>query len=129
MSLFITAVILSFIVQGNRDKNALSRLESQALPISIQFRQLVNGQATLGEVYASLQEQAQENNVYVILVNSDNDIVREISPDIGSQINVSPEQLPSGITKAVSGTFKTTSNSRFIYIAYPVKGVSGVLFS
>jgi two-component system, OmpR family, sensor kinase len=129
VSLFITAVIVSILVQGTRDKNALSRLESQALPISIQFRQLVSGQATLSEVYASLQEQAQENNVYIILVNSDNDIVREISPDIGSQINISPEQLPSGVTQAVSGTFKTTSNIRFIYVAYPVKGVSGVLLS
>jgi two-component system, OmpR family, sensor kinase len=129
ISIFITAIIVSILLQGARDRNALIRLENQALPISIQFRQLVSGQATLNEVYASLQEQAQENNIYIIILNSDNNIVREILPGVGSQLNISPSQLPSDFTRKVNGTFTTTADVRFIYVAYPVKGVTGPLLS
>ena len=39
ISLFITAVVVSVLLQGTRDRNAVVKLESQALPITVQFRQ------------------------------------------------------------------------------------------
>ena len=121
ISLFITAVVVSVLLQGTRDRNAVGKLESQALPITVQFRQLVSRQATLAEVYSNLQEQAQQNNVYILLLDANNNIVRQISPETGILfLNIPAGQLPSGITQQANGTFQTAGKTRFMFVAFPV---------
>jgi len=129
LSLLITAIIVSLLLQGTRDRMAISKLENQAVPISVQFRELVTRQATLTEVYSNLQDQAQSNNVYIILLNGDNGVVRQIAPLDESQLNIPPGKLPSGISQQTSGTFSNTVNITFIYVAFPIKDVSGTLLA
>lgn len=58
----------------------MERLDNMARPVSVQVRSLVLGQVSSRELWANLEEQAQKNKVFLLLIDSEGDIVRQISP-------------------------------------------------
>jgi len=66
--LSIVAVAVSVMLQGYRDRFAMERLDDMTIPIYIQARSLARGQASLGEVWVNLEEQAQKTGVYILMV-------------------------------------------------------------
>ncbi len=123
LCLSIAAVAVSAMLQGYRDRFAMARLEDMTRPIYVQVRSLALGQASITEVMSNLQEQAQKNNVYILLTNNKGDIVRQAAPKIDREqqsIRLSPGELPHGISKPTQGTFETATGQTFIFIAYPI---------
>ena len=75
------------------------------------------------QLLTSLQEQADKNGAYILLVDGAGDIVRQLvpqQPETLSPITVASGTLPKGITAAVKGVFKTTDGKIFLYAAYPL---------
>jgi signal transduction histidine kinase len=111
------------VVQGYRDRFTVVHLDDIARPIYVQVRTLVRTEASVDNIWARLEEQAENNNVYVLLLNDKGEIIRQASPQPGekqSDIAVPSGQLPSRITKYENGTFVASSGQTYIYTAYPV---------
>jgi signal transduction histidine kinase len=127
LCLSIAAVAVSVLLQGYRDRIAMTRLDYVTRPIFVQVRSLARGQASITEVWENLQEQAQKNDVSILLVDSKGNITRQASPQENQQqsIDLAPEEVPHGISQPKQGTFTTTSGQTFIYAAYPLGRLSG----
>jgi len=124
LCLSIAAVAVSAMLQSYRDQFVMERLEDMTRPIYVQVRSLALGQASLSEVMSNLQEQAQKNNVYILLVDDKGNIARQASPmvDGGKQPIRLPsgELLPHGISQPIQGNFETAIGQTFIFAAYPI---------
>jgi two-component system, OmpR family, sensor kinase len=127
--LSIAAGSVTVLLQGYKDQVSLTRLGDMARPISVQIRSLLRGQTSLAEIWANAQEQAQNNNVYILFVDNKGDLLRAIYPDENnSQTFIVPKGLPHGISATTQGMFKTSGGEKFIYSAYPL-GKSNPLLS
>jgi len=125
----LIALSVTVLLQNYRDRLAMERLDNIARPIYVQVTSLVRGQVTSRDLWTNLQEQAEKNEVYILLGSSAGNIVRQISPTPPPQqqtIKVAPGILPHGIAKATQGKFKTTDGKTFIFAAYPVSRVPSV---
>ncbi len=123
LCLSIAAIAVSAMLQSYRDRFAMARLEDMTRPIYVQVRSLALGEASITEVMTNLQEQAQRNNVYILLVDDKGNIARQASPKVGGgqqPIRLPPGELPHGISKPTQGTFETASGQTFIFAAYPI---------
>jgi signal transduction histidine kinase len=93
-------------------------------PIYIQFTTLSAGQTSWPEVIANLREQAQQNNIYILLLDSSGKITTQITPTGTQQraqtVTAQPDELPAGISSPEQGVFETTDRQTFIYSAYPI---------
>jgi two-component system OmpR family sensor kinase len=119
--LSIAAGSVTVLLQGYKDQVSLTRLGDMARPISVQIRSLLRGQTALPEIWANAQEQAQNNEVYILFVDSKGNLLRAIYPDENnSQAFMVPDGLPHGISVATQGIFKTSGGEKFIYSAYPL---------
>jgi len=126
--LAIVAIATTAVLQGYRDRLTMDRLDNMARPISVQVRSLATAQTTLANLMLSLQQQAEKNNVYIILGNSDGQIVREITPTPSeAPVALSEGALPRNISKAVQGRFTTDDRRVFLYAAYPVGRLQAAL--
>jgi len=122
--LSIVAVAVSLLLQGYRDKMVMAHLDDITRPIYVQVISLARGEATVTEVWANLQEQAQKNDVHILMVDSKGNIISQVSPQEGSNrqlINLPPDELPHGITQPTHGTFETSTGQTHIFAAYPVR--------
>lgn len=119
----IIAVAVSVVVQGYRDRFTVVHLDDIARPIYVQVRTLLLTETSVDNVWSRLKEQAENNNVYILLLNDKGEIIRQASPqpdEKQSAIDVPSGQLPSHITKHENGTFVASSGQTYIYTAYPV---------
>ena len=127
IGLSIAAASIIVLIQGYRDQLAMIHLDDMARPISVQIKSLLRGQTTLVDLWANVQEQAQNNNVYILFVDSKGNLVRAIYPDENSsQAFIVPSGLPQNIASATQGVFKTSGGEIFVYSAYPL-GKTSVL--
>jgi two-component system, OmpR family, sensor kinase len=110
-----------FLVQGYRDKLAMTSLDATTRPIAVQFKSLLRGQATVADLMDNAQEQASNNHVFILFVDNKGNLSRAIYPeDNTGQSFVVPAELPHDISEAVQGTFMTSGGEKFIYSAYPL---------
>ncbi len=119
----LVALVVTLLLQGYRDRLTMERLDNMARPISVQVRSLVLGQVSSRELWSKLEEQAQNNNVYIILSNSEGNIVRQISPlppQNQQAIEVPPGGLPQDVQTPTQGKFATADGKTYIYAAYPL---------
>jgi two-component system, OmpR family, sensor kinase len=123
--IFIAAAVLAILLQGIKNKTIVSNLESKALPIYIQFRSLVLRQTTLSDVWSNLQEQAQNSNIYIIIIDSNGNIIQQISPrkNLAKLIPL-PEGLPHDENQQSTGVFSTAGGTKYFYAAYPIGQIS-----
>ena len=119
--LAIVAVAITAVFQGYRDRLAMDRLDNMARPISVQIRSIVSTTTTIDRLWANLEEQAQRNNVYIIVGRRDGTVVRQITPSLDAKpIEVAPRFMPHPVLKAVLGRFTATDGKVFVYAAYPL---------
>jgi two-component system OmpR family sensor kinase len=119
----LVALLVTVLLQGYRDRLTMERLDNMARPIYVQVRSLVLGNVTSRQLWASLEEQAQKNNVYIIMASSDGNIVRQITPGqlpYRQPIAVPPGGLPQDILEPTQGRFENTEGKTYIFAAYPL---------
>jgi len=122
LCLGMVALAVTIIVQGQRDRLAMERLDDMARPIYVQVRSLLRGQVSVGELWANLEEQARRNNVHILLLDGQGNIIREVSPKPRLQrpLEVAPEELPRNLSQPEQGTFVSSTGQTFIFAAYPL---------
>lgn len=123
LCLGLVALSVTIILQSQRDRLSMERLEATAMPIFIQVKSLIRGQMTITELLSELKEQAQDNNVYIIFGDGDGNIVRQITPDLNRfqrPIELPAGGLPYDITQPTQGKLVSTTGQTFIYSAYPL---------
>jgi len=121
--LAVIAVSAVFLMRGFVDNQSLAGLDDMTRPIDVQIVALVRGNVTASQLLTSLQEQADKNGAYILLVDGAGDIVRQLvplQPETLSPVSVASGTLPQGITASVKGVFKTTDGKIFLYAAYPL---------
>ena len=126
--LSVVAVAVSLLLQGYRDQAIMVRLDDISRPIYVQVLSLARGEASVAEVWANLQEQAQKNNVHILMVDGKGNIISQVSPLEGTErrlIDLPPGELPEGIIKLTHGTFETSTGQTHIFAAYPVRRIFG----
>jgi len=124
LCLGMVALSITVILQSYRDRLAMERLDDMARTVYVQVRSLVRGQVTFSELWANLEEQAQKNNVYIILGDGEGNLVKQVpagqSP-YQRPIEVPPGELPHGISQQEQGTFVTSTGQTFFFAAYPLR--------
>ena len=98
LSLCIATVTTAALLQRYRDQTLITRLEDMARPISVQLRSLLRGQTTIADVWTNMLEQAQKNNVYIIVTDDKGNILRQLSPDANVKVPLNVAQkLPHNL--------------------------------
>jgi two-component system, OmpR family, sensor kinase len=117
----ITSIATSLVLQRYRNQLSFARLDDMTRPIAVQIRSLLRSQTTLGELLSNVQEQSQNNQVWILFVDNKGNITHAIYPDAvaGQSISVSTA-LPHSLTQSVQGAFSTSTGQKFIYVAYPL---------
>jgi two-component system, OmpR family, sensor kinase len=117
----ITAMSVSVLLQGYRNQLALSRLDDMTRPIAVQIKSLLRGQTTPAELWSNAQEQAQNNQVFILFVDNKGNLIRAIYPDEDtSQSFITPAGLPHNVTQSIQGVFSTSGGKKYLYSAYPL---------
>jgi two-component system, OmpR family, sensor kinase len=120
-SLFVVAIATTVLLQGYRERLTMQRLDNIARPISVQIRSLVTAQTTVESLWTSMEAQAERNNVYILLVGSSGNIIRQITPTTSVEpISVANATIPADISQEVQGKFTASNGRVFIYAAYPL---------
>jgi len=128
--LAIVGIATAAVLQGYKDRLAKDRLDNVARPISVQVRSLATTAVTPERLWVVLDEQAQKNNVFIMLVDSGGQIVRQVTPGPSqAPINVQPGTLPQRITAATQGRFPASDGRVFLYAAYPLGKLPNALTS
>lgn len=119
--LIIVAIATAALLQGYRDRLTMEKMDNIARPISVQIRSLTTAATTAENIWTSLQAQAEKNNVYIFVIDTNGKIVRQITPNAtDTPIRLSNTALPVTISEAVQGKFTTADGRIFIYAAYPL---------
>jgi two-component system OmpR family sensor kinase len=121
LCLGIAAITLAVSLRSSRDRYSLERLTDMARPIYVQVVSLSGGEGTWRDVISSLEEQAQNNGVYIFLVDGTGRILNQIPPDSSQKLAVTTvpvEDLPQAGTRLTQGTFDAPDNKTFLYNAY-----------
>lgn len=124
--LAIVGIAAAAVLPNYRDRIAMDRLDNMARPISVEVRSLVIAQTPLDTVFASLATQAEKNNVYIMLINKDGSVLRQITPGSSQPLNVT-SGLPRNVSNAIQGSFRTSNGRAFIYAAYPLERLQAAL--
>ena len=121
LCLGLVALAVTVILQSQRDRLALERLDAMARPISVQVRSLFRGQVSAAELQTTLEEQAQKNNVFIIFGDNEGNIVRQVTPAQNRRpIEVPSGGLPHTLTQPAQGKFTASNGQTFLYAAYPL---------
>jgi signal transduction histidine kinase len=130
VSLVVIALGVTLLMRSYVDKQSLSSLDDMTRPIYVQIVTLIRGNVTPQQLLSNLQEQADKNGAYLLLVDGSGDIVRQLvplQPESPAPINVVPGTLPQGITSEARGKFATTDGRTFLFSAYPLTRQTGQL--
>ncbi len=124
LCLAIVAISLLALSQDYRDRVARARLGDVAAPVYFQVKSLAQGQASLNQVWASLSEQAQKTGTAIFILNSQGEVIRQISPKGRSwayPANLPEKQLQSGKSSPQYGTYTSSRGQDFIFVAYSLE--------
>jgi two-component system OmpR family sensor kinase len=125
LCLGLVAVSATVILQNWRDRLIIERLDTMATPIAVQARSLIRVQTAATDIRNSLVEQARDNSVYIILCDSQGDIVSQITPDENARaLEISKIEFPPDLADSSHGKFVTDDGQSFIYVVYPLVRVS-----
>ena len=128
--LVVIALGVTLLMRSYVDSQSLSSLDDMTRPINVQIVSLIRGNATQQQLLSNLQEQADKNGAYLLLVDGSGDIVIQLvplQPESLSPIDVAHGTLPQGITSEARGKFTTTDGRTFLFSAYPLARQNGQL--
>ena len=118
--LLLVGLSAAALLRNYRDRLVMDRLEAVARPVSLQIRSLLASQTTVASLWTDLQEQAKQNNVYVLLLGPDGTVLRWVTPRVALAQPVPRSTLPVDGTDGTQGTFVATDGRIFIYASYPL---------
>jgi len=127
ISLGIVAVSVSVLLQGYRDQAAMNRMDDMTRPLYVQIREAIRTRSA-AEALGVVQEQANNNSTYVLFVDDNGNLVREVVPSGSSGGLTVSAGFPHGISQADHGIFTTDDGQRFVYSAYPLVKSIDILF-
>lgn len=128
--LIVVALGVTLLMRPYVDRQSLSRLDDMTRPIYVQMVALIRGNVTSLELLSHIQEQADKNGAYILLVDEEGNIVRQMVPQQPKTlppIEVESGVLPQNIASSVTGKFTATNGRTFLYAAYPLARQSGQL--
>lgn len=129
LCLIVITVTVWIMLSGYATRITQIRLNDLVKPIYLQTRNLVLNDADFTSLWASVKEQAQENNIVIIMIDVDGYIVKTALPNPNANENsfiVPPASFPSQITEATQGVFTASSGTHYVYAAYPLgRSLSG----
>jgi len=126
LCLSIVAAALLALSQDFRDRLARIRLNDIGAPIYVQVKSLAEGNASLSQVWANLQEQANETNTAILLLDSEGKLIRQISPQGRSWAYPSRKlenKLSAGNSDPQYGTYVSRAGQGFAYVSYSLTGL------
>jgi signal transduction histidine kinase len=109
------------------DRLASDNLDKTALPISVQLAALVRGSATLTDVVNNLQEQADTNEIYILITDQGGEVLRQFTPQSENALSINPGTLPQGITAITRGHLIAADGRTLLYSAYPLSSAPAQL--
>ena len=121
--LTVIALAITVLLRSYRDRLVMERLDNIARPVSVQVRSLILREISSSELWASLEEQADNNNVYIIVGNNEGNVVRQIAPGqfpYQTKLKLPAGGLPHQLSGSTQGIFVTSDGKTFIYAAYPL---------
>ncbi len=121
----IVAVVFTVILRGYSDRVTTDRLQDMSVPIYVQARSLASGRATLREVWANLEDQAEESSVAILMLDDGGEVIKAASPwrALGIDgLEVPPEVLSAAGT--LTGTWKAPGGQSFVYVSYSLASLS-----
>ncbi len=129
VTLVVVALGVSLLMRGYVDRLSLARLDDMTRPIYVQIVGMIRGNVTPAQLLATLQEQADKNGAYILLVDGAGNIERQLIPlkSDALPITVTPGSLPLGLTSPQQGKITATDGRLFLYSAYPLIKQSGQL--
>jgi signal transduction histidine kinase len=128
--LIVIALGVTLLMRNYVDRQSLSGLDNMTRPIYVQMAALIRGNVTPQQLLTNLQEQADKNEAYILLVDEKGNIVRQLIPlqtKTLPAIKVDTGALPQGITTSAKGKFAAADGRIYLYAAYPLARQSGQL--
>ncbi len=126
LCLSIVAAALFILLQNYRDRLAMTRLTDMSVPVYVQVRATAQGRLPLDQVWANLQEHAQETGTHVLLLDGQGNIIRQASPEGSSwepPSTLSLEKPPPGRPRPYRGTYVDPGGESFLLVAHPLTGL------
>lgn len=123
----LVALVMTLLLQGYRDRLTMERLDNMARPIYVQVKSLVLGNVSARQLWSDLEEQAQKNNVYIILGSKAGNIVRQITPEkppYEQPVEVPSGSLPNNVREPTQGRFKSSDGKTYLFASYPLTGLA-----
>jgi len=126
LCLSIAAAALLLLLQGYRDRVATARLTDMSAPINVQLRAVAQGRVSLDQQWANLEELSEETGIFLLLLNSQGNIIKQASPE-GTQIepppNISTKRPLRDRLRPQRGTYTTSDGQKLVFVAYPLGGL------
>ena len=122
VTLAVVAFGLAVLLRGYADRVSRERMELTARPIQVQVNLLVKRGAGETDILEALQQQADNNKIYLLFADASGDIVRQVVPTGLEIINPRLASLPVALARAETGRFRTTDNKTYIFLAFPLNG-------
>ena len=115
----LVAVVFAVAARSYSDRVTAERLREVSVPIYVEARSLSADQPTIRDVWASLEAQATESNVAILLLDKEGRVLRAATPfkTQMEQLEV-PDTVLSTI-EVTSGTWRAPSGQTFVYVSYP----------
>ncbi|MCD6567999.1 MAG: HAMP domain-containing histidine kinase [Dehalococcoidia bacterium] len=123
LCLAMVAIIASTMLQSYRDRFITARLNDITIPIYIQARSLIQNHASQEEVWARLEEQAENSGVIALLADNQGNVLRQAAPEGYLEIkNIGSlqEKVEESASRVKHGTFETPWGQDFVFAAYPL---------
>ena len=120
----LVAVVFAVAARSYSDRIAIERLREISVPIFVEARSLSAAQPTIQDVWASLETQATESSVAILLLGKEGRVLRAASP---FRTQVEQLEVPDTVltaTEATSGTWKAPSGQTFVFVSYPTHTLS-----
>ena len=122
VTLLTVAFGLIILLRGYADRISRERLQLTTRPIQVQVNLLLSENATQQQLVNALQQQADNNRVYLLFVDSTGNMVSEIAPAQLGYITPRLASLPANVSKADTGRFRAMDNKLYIFVAFPLTG-------
>ncbi len=120
VTLTIAALGSGFLLRDYAGSLALKSLEDTARPISVQLVNLVRGEASLLEVVATLQEQADGNGVHILFLDDAGAVIHQVIPDGAAALSIVPGSLPRDSSRVVRGQYAPDEGRGLLYVVFPL---------
>lgn len=120
----LVAVVFAVAARSYSDRVTTERLREISVPIYVEARSLSAAQPTIRDVWTSLEAQATESNVAILLLGKEGKVLRAASPYKTQVEGIEVPQAVVTATEVTSGTWRAPSGQTFVYVAYPSQSLS-----